>query len=106
MTYSCIGDYLKAECEANTIRLEQIEAIITALYTALLESVGKAGIKKYKIDSGQSIIETEYRSPAAIKNDIEALEAIKQRLFNQCSRTRKVRLNPAKFGGYSLGRTL
>jgi predicted nucleic acid-binding Zn-ribbon protein len=56
----------------SEIRAEIIEweAIIVALRVQLAASVGTSSALKHKMNDGQIQMETEYRSPSAITDDI------------------------------------
>ncbi|MDD5013653.1 MAG: hypothetical protein PHW73_00945 [Atribacterota bacterium] len=76
-------------------RYDRICAIITALENQQLLDIGKSGILSYSLDDGQTRISTQYRSADQIMKAIEAYERIKERILNQITGTRIVRLADA-----------
>jgi hypothetical protein len=77
-------------------RYDRIVAIIAALENQQLLDVGKSGILSYSLDDGQTRISTQYRSADQIMKAIESYERIKERILNQITGTRIVRLADAK----------
>jgi hypothetical protein len=76
-------------------RYDRITSIITALETQQLLEAGKSGVVSYSLDDGQTRISTQYRSPDQIMKAIEAYEKIRERILNQITGTRIVRLADA-----------
>jgi len=64
-------------------RLTRVCAIIAALEIRALDTTDQANVDEYRIDDGQTVIKTIYRSHEAIYKAIEAFEKLKQRLLNQ-----------------------
>lgn len=76
-------------------RYDRICAIITALENQQLSMVGNSDVLSYSLDDGQTRISTTYRSADQIAKAIEKYEQIKERLANQITGTRIVRLADA-----------
>ena len=66
-------------------KIARIDAIIELLEDSELKGAGKAHIEEYKLNDGQTRIETVFRDPSAIEKAILALERRRNRLKNQCA---------------------
>lgn len=94
MIYNGFGAYIQCEKLTSIQRIKRIEEVLNKLYDALLESAGRAVIREYEIDSGQSKVVTKYRSVKNISDDITALEMLRNRLHMKVYGTRAVALRP------------
>lgn len=77
------------------IRYDRIQAIILALENQMLLSATNSDATSYSLDDGQTKISTQFRSTSDIVTGIEALERIAERILNQITGTRIVRLADA-----------
>lgn len=77
-------------------RYDRICAIITALENQQIAAVGNSDVISYSLDDGQTRISTNYRSALDIQKAIEGYEKIKERILNQITGTRIVRLADAE----------
>lgn len=77
-------------------RYDRIVSIITALETQQLAMVGNSDVVSYSLDDGQTRISTNYRNPDQVAKAITEYEKIAERILNQITGTRIVRLADAK----------
>lgn len=77
-------------------RYDRICTIITALENAQIAGVSNSDVVSYTLDDGQTRINTTYRSAEDIQKAIDGYEKIKERIANQLTGTRIVRLADAK----------
>lgn len=76
-------------------KITKIDAIITALTATALKSAATDNITEYRLDDGQTKIETIYKGTDAIFKSIHAFEKIKQMYINQLN-GRSMRLVDSK----------
>lgn len=69
MVYETLADYV-ASSTTKIERLEKLNSIIDTLYDSALKSAEDANIQSYAFDSGQTRVESVYRSPTAIASAI------------------------------------
>ena len=77
-------------------RADRIAQIIIALENRQLTMVGNSDILSYKLNDGQTVIETVYRSPENLQKAIDSYERILNRLISRLNGTRIVRLVDSK----------
>lgn len=94
MTYDSFYAYYRS-ASSDADKLVRIDAIINALYDSALKGAEKADIQRYELDSGQTRIETNYRSLKAIGEAIDTFEKIYNRLYYRLNGTRAVVARPA-----------
>jgi len=73
-----VPDYRLYINDATTteIKINRIEDIILVLMDALLAGAGNQDITEYRLDDGQTKVQTIYRSAEQIRKSIEGLEAL------------------------------
>lgn len=76
-------------------KIEQIDAIISSLYSTALVSVGNGDIAEYEIDTGQTKQKVKYTSTSSVTNAIKNYELIRDMLRAKLS-PRVVRRMDAK----------
>lgn len=93
-TYDTCGLYIM---DATTIveKITRIDSVIATLEDAALLGAESAHLETYKLDDGQSKIETTYRTIEDIEKAISAFERIRQRYVNRLN-GRKVLLRDAR----------
>lgn len=96
MTYDSIADYLNLRCTTDALKIAALQDIYSQLLVAVAEAATRGAIREYSLDSGQSKVETKYRSVTEMVNSMKALEALITMYINRNSRTRQVRLVPAQ----------
>jgi len=64
-------------------KLARIDAVIDALESTELTAAGSADIEEYRLDDGQTIIKTIFKSSDSIEKYISALEKRKTRILNR-----------------------
>ena len=87
-------------CASTTVKekIARLQLINTTLEEMALKAAGSSDIANYSINSGQSQVNIAYRSPQGLADAITSYETLLQRLINQVSRERVVRLMPAQGG--------
>lgn len=91
--YSSAQAYIQSAATRKE-KVEKIDAVIDALLVAMSGMTENEGIKEYSLDNGQTKIQTEYRSAAAVTASIQSLTKLKNDLINQGNRV--VRLIDSK----------
>lgn len=104
IVYDSAGVYIDQAGDDPREGAARCDAIVKALFAAMLKAASNAGISEYDLDDGQTKIKTAYRNPAEIERSISAFLKIKQYYLNQINGN-VVRLVDGKnFTRYNNGR--
>lgn len=73
--------------DCNTIKekITKIEEIIALLMDSMVEAAGNQDVTEYRLDDGQTKVQTIYRSADQIRKTIYNLEALKEMYINRCT---------------------
>lgn len=82
VTYSSAYKYIES-CASLRAKITAIDAIIEALEATALKAAGTDNITEYRLNDGQTIIETIYKGADSVFKSIEAFEKMKQRYINK-----------------------
>jgi hypothetical protein len=82
VVYDTCGLYFNSKTTARD-RITAIEAVIDALMTTVLTSVGTANVTEFMLNDGQTTIKGVYRNPNEVISAVETLERVKQYYVNQ-----------------------
>ena len=96
MIYESIATYLDSRCSTDMQRIAVLKEVLKQLDTAILDAATKGAIREYSLDSGQSKVETKYRSIKEMVNGMIGLEGYITMLQNRNNKTRNIRLCPAQ----------
>lgn len=106
MVYRSFAQYLSASVNTYAERLAKCNEIITTLENSMIDAATNGRIASYSLDSGQSKVQTNYRSVADIKRDIRAMEQLKSYYEQKVFGTRAVTARGNTIAGHLLGRVL
>lgn len=99
---------MNAQASTDAQRIAKLDQIIGQLIdNALSDAIdGKTGLKSYSLDSGQSKIETNYRSISEMASNIKGIIKLRNMLVSKTYGTRSMKLRRWNVAGEKLGRII
>lgn len=80
--YVSVAAYIGTACDLNQ-KIARMEQVIEALEMQAINAAANSDLQSYSLEDGQVTIKTEYRSPQAIAQAIQAFETLKQTWLNR-----------------------